>query len=49
VEWLHAIALPPVIPIPPPITAPEPSTWAMMLVGFAGIGFLGYRRALGTA
>jgi uncharacterized protein (TIGR03118 family) len=24
---------------------PEPSTWAMMLVGFAGLGFLGYRRA----
>ena len=24
---------------------PEPSTWAMMLVGFAGLGFAGYRRA----
>ena len=23
--------------------APEPSTWAMMLLGFAGIGFAGYR------
>lgn len=23
---------------------PEPSTWAMMLLGFAGIGFLAYRR-----
>ena len=23
---------------------PEPSTWAMMLAGFAGIGFLGYRK-----
>jgi PEP-CTERM motif len=23
---------------------PEPSTWAMMLVGFAGIGFMVYRR-----
>jgi PEP-CTERM motif len=22
---------------------PEPSTWAMMLVGFAGLGFVGYR------
>jgi PEP-CTERM motif len=24
-------------------TVPEPSTWAMMLVGFAGLGFVGYR------
>jgi hypothetical protein len=23
---------------------PEPSTWAMMLLGFAGLGFLGYRQ-----
>ena len=23
---------------------PEPSTWAMMLAGFAGLGFVGYRR-----
>jgi hypothetical protein len=23
---------------------PELSTWAMMLVGFAGLGFAGYRR-----
>jgi hypothetical protein len=23
---------------------PEPSTWAMMLLGFAGIGFMAYRR-----
>lgn len=29
-----------------PITGatPEPATWAMMLAGFAGLGFLGYRR-----
>ncbi|HLW78211.1 MAG TPA: PEP-CTERM sorting domain-containing protein [Terriglobia bacterium] len=27
-------------------TVPEPSTWAMMLAGFAGLGFLGYRRTL---
>jgi hypothetical protein len=30
---------------PPPITIPEPSTWAMMLAGFAGLGLAGYRRA----
>jgi hypothetical protein len=30
---------------PPPVAAvPEPSTWAMMIMGFAGIGFMAYRR-----
>ena len=24
---------------------PEPSTWAMILLGFVGLGFAGYRRA----
>ncbi len=24
--------------------APEPSTWAMMILGFAGVGFMAYRR-----
>ena len=24
---------------------PEPSTWAMMLLGFAGVSFMGYRRS----
>ena len=32
-------------PLTPPVTVPEPSTWAMMLLGFAGLGFAGYRRA----
>jgi hypothetical protein len=29
-----------------PITSavPEPSTWAMMMLGFCGLGFLAYRR-----
>jgi hypothetical protein len=27
------------------VGAPEPSTWAMMLLGFVGLGFLGYRKA----
>jgi hypothetical protein len=25
------------------LTVPEPSTWAMMLIGFVGLGFAGYR------
>ncbi len=29
-------------PIGPPV--PEPSTWALMLLGFAGLGFAGWRR-----
>jgi len=28
---------------------PEPSTWAMMLLGFAGIGYAGYRKRLALA
>ena len=27
---------------------PEPSTWAMMLLGFAGVGFMAYRRRSGN-
>ena len=27
----------------PSATVPEPSTWAMMLVGFAALAFAGYR------
>jgi PEP-CTERM motif len=30
---------------PPLATTPEPSTWAMMLIGFAGLGMAGYRCA----
>ncbi len=25
-------------------SVPEPSTWAMMIIGFAGVGFMAYRR-----
>ncbi len=31
-----------------PFSTPEPSTWAMMLLGFAGLGFAGYRKAKTT-
>lgn len=30
-------------------SVPEPSTWAMMILGFAGIGFLSYRRSRKSA
>jgi hypothetical protein len=30
-------------------SVPEPSTWAMMLAGFAGLGFLGWRESRKTA
>jgi hypothetical protein len=29
-------------------TVPEPSTWAMMLIGFAGLGYAAYRRHAAT-
>ena len=35
------------VPPPPPLPVPEPSTWAMMLAGFASLGLAGYRRAKG--
>lgn len=31
------------------LTVPEPSTWAMMLFGFAGLGFLAYRKRAALA
>ena len=27
---------------------PEPSTWVMMLAGFAGLGYFGYKASRGT-
>jgi hypothetical protein len=29
------------------VAVPEPSTWAMLVLGFAGLGWAGYRRARG--
>ena len=34
---------------PPALNAPEPSTWVMMLIGFAGLGLAGYRATRKTA
>jgi hypothetical protein len=33
----------------PVAAVPEPSTWTMMILGFAGLGFLGYRRSRKSA
>jgi hypothetical protein len=33
----------------PTTDTPEMSTWAMMLIGFAGLGFAGYRRSVRLA
>jgi PEP-CTERM motif len=30
------------------LAVPEPSTWAMMALGFAGLGFAGYRKRSGV-
>ena len=30
------------------VTTPEPSTWAMMLIGFAGLAYAGFRKAKGA-
>jgi hypothetical protein len=35
----HLFVVAPAVP-----AIPEPSTWAMMILGFAGIGFMAYRR-----
>ena len=34
--------------VSPGASTPEASTWAMMLLGFAGLGFAGFRRARKT-
>jgi hypothetical protein len=34
----------PVVTLVSSLTVPEPSAWAMMLIGFAGLGFAGFRQ-----
>jgi hypothetical protein len=31
------------------VAVPEPSTWAMLLLGFVGLGYVGYRGSRRTA
>jgi hypothetical protein len=44
------VQLPPDGPKTPPIpSVPEPSTWVLLILGFAGVGFLTYRRLRSAA
>ena len=45
---LLGVTGPPDPPDPPTVAAPELSTWAMLLLGFAGLSFAGYRKATRT-
>jgi hypothetical protein len=36
-------------PFPPPAPAPEPATWAMMIIGFGGVGATVRRRSIALA
>jgi hypothetical protein len=44
VAGLYSLQLSPGVANALPSAVPEPSTWAMMLVGVVGLGFAGYRR-----
>jgi hypothetical protein len=37
----------PIVAVPPTVVAdvPEPSTWAMLLIGFTGLGYTASRRS----
>jgi hypothetical protein len=43
-----ALRLDAIEPEPSASAVPEASTWAMMLIGFAGLGYAAYRRARGS-
>jgi hypothetical protein len=45
---LSELPLPTEFTFPLTVAAPEPSTWAMMLIGFAGIGYAAMRRKDGV-
>jgi len=42
--FLYSILTSPGIGNDPVTPVPEPSTWAMLILGFAGVGYLAYRR-----
>jgi hypothetical protein len=45
VAELPPISNPPDPPDPPALGVPEPSTWAMLLLGFVGLSYAGYKKA----
>lgn len=50
VEFRFSTAADPYFQLPGVMSGvPEPSTWAMMLLGFAGLGFMAYRRKQSAA
>jgi hypothetical protein len=48
IDFLPASPIP-AIELTTAAAVPEPSTWAMMLIGFVGIGFTAYRRRCGES
>ena len=40
---------PPDPPDPPALAVPEPSTWAMLVLGFLGLGYAGYKKTRSRA
>jgi hypothetical protein len=48
-DWTATYQATPFVPTIKTSGVPEPSTWAMMLLGFAGLGFAGWRASRRTA
>jgi hypothetical protein len=49
-SWYGDVSIAVFVDLPPGFTltapVPEPSTWAMMLIGFVALGFVSYRKRL---
>jgi hypothetical protein len=47
-DWTATYQATPYVPTSKTSAIPEPSTWATMLLGFAGLGFVGWRSSRKT-